>query len=460
MTACHDRKSHRHPVFVRWRPLDQGSEADTEISRSYDTTQNRRGLLTINPRSTPRGGAEWSSGTAFDEIFETNASNDDVFDASVAPALQHVLMGNTSNFFAYGHTGSGKTYTIVCQEPASNDIDRGSDGLLLMSAQRLFQGLDFNRSQDVSSETKAGQLCGVGLRMFELRGNKAYDLLDGRKECFIRQGEDGKTHIRGETEVLEGGRVRVRPIQQRACWTLPELKRELQHGLHLRSTGTSTVHDRSSRTHAMFELEIISENLVKARDGLVEAESELVPVGKAATDVYIDEMSQSLVRNDDGSFAENPERPTDHARFAKAEAQKKVHEDRVAKAQEKVFDLLRETSPIPLGGKVVFADLAGAEFYSATPSSGDRLKQTAQERQEGRQINADLLALKEVIRAWASKKTHVPFRSSTLTMVLREHFTASKTNLSSTLLTLSPANTHLQATMNTLKYGKVIGSSS
>jgi len=41
---------------------------------------------------------------------------------------------------------------------------------------------------------------------------------------------------------------------------------------------------------------------------------------------------------------------------------------------------------------------------------------------KGSKINTDLLALKEVIRAWNTNAARNPFRNSALKMVLREHF--------------------------------------
>jgi kinesin family protein 2/24 len=66
-------------------------------------------------------------------------------------------------------------------------------------------------------------------------------------------------------------------------------------------------------------------------------------------------------------------------------------------------------------------DLAGSERAQETQSNDKN------RRAEGAQINQSLLALKECIRALDSKKqgnteTHVPFRSSKLTLVLRDSF--------------------------------------
>lgn len=43
--------------------------------------------------------------------------------------------------------------------------------------------------------------------MYELRKNSAFDLLNDRCECFVREVSDGQVYIRGKTEMLEGGKV-------------------------------------------------------------------------------------------------------------------------------------------------------------------------------------------------------------------------------------------------------------
>lgn len=205
------------------------------------------------------------------------------------------------------------------------------------------------------------------------------------------------------------------------------------------------------------ELEIITKDLLDARDDVVERQSELVPAGKCATDVYIEENYRAMVKNEEGKFIPNPDYQVDQQRIDAAEARKPEFENSVRKAQEyesEVFATAARTHRC-IGGKLVFVDLAGAEFFSGT--TGTEVKQTPQEKQEGRQINTDLLALKEIIRARSLARSRIPYRSSPLTMVLREHFEASVDSHSAMILTLSPEESQYTATTNTLKYGDLVG---
>jgi hypothetical protein len=61
------------------------------------------------------------------------------------------------------------------------------------------------------------------------------------------------------------------------------------------------VHDQSSKTHAIFKLEVINRQLVEVRRALVERESELVPVGKRATDITIEEQTKAIIKSAEGT---------------------------------------------------------------------------------------------------------------------------------------------------------------
>jgi len=440
-------------VFARWRPLAQPEIESGEIVRKpISAIEAQPALVSVSIcRQASVDDRTWTSSPAFNAIFNPEDDNAKVYAAIVAPTLSSVFRGVSCTFFAYGHSGSGKTHTII----GYDYDDHKAVGLCLTAARQLFEGL-----QPINTEhgANAGQKLGVGLSLFELRKNSAFDLLNNRTECHIREGYDGKTHIRGETETLEGGRVRVRPVVKRPFWTFESLRRELIQALGRRAVGSSTVHDQSSRTHAVLELEIINQDLVDARESVIDRQSELVPVGKRATDISIEEQSKGFVRSPDGKWGPNPDYQINQQRIDAAEAEKAEFEARVKAAEERVEAVLGSSAPPCLGAKMVFVDLAGAEYHQEKGSQQLQTpKQTPQERQEGRQINTDLLALKEVIRAWSKSQPRIPFRSSPLTMVLREHFLNSEKGASAMIVTVSPAKGQYAATLNSLKYGSLVG---
>lgn len=102
---------------------------------------------------------------------------------------------------------------------------------------------------------------------------------------------------------------------------------------------------------------------------------------------------------------------------------------------------------------MTLVDLAGSERATETQSNNkNRLA-------EGAEINKSLLALKECIRALDSRKIsgnteqHVPFRTSKLTLVLRDSF-ISKAIVSKIIMIscVSPGYSSANHTINTLRY--------
>ncbi|KAL7740568.1 hypothetical protein ACLKA6_009455 [Drosophila palustris] len=97
-------------------------------------------------------------------------------------------------------------------------------------------------------------------------------------------------------------------------------------------------------------------------------------------------------------------------------------------------------------GKCSFVDLAGNERGADTQSAN------LQTRREGAEINKSLLALKECIRALSRHSTHLPFRGSKLTQVLRDSFIGGEQNRTCMIAMISPSLNSVENTLNTLRY--------
>ncbi|KAM3563914.1 hypothetical protein MY1884_001035 [Beauveria asiatica] len=443
-------------VFVRWRPLIGAETAGGSVDH-HTTAAASSPLLavTVHRRLSPSD-KPWTSASGFDAVLDSTVTNAAVFATVVLPAVPRVLAGGCCSLFAYGHSGSGKTHTVIGYDGDGNsDGDGGSGaGLCLAAAQRLFAQIT-----ERGAVEHHGPLA-IGLGVFELRQKAAFDLLNGGTRCHIRQGPDGKVHIRGETEKHADGRVRVQPLVQQPCWTFSELRNALRRALARRAVGASSVHDQSSRTHAVLSLELVNADLVAARAALVDRQSELVPVGKRATDITVAEQTRAVLRSPGGTYRPRPDYAINQALIDQVTAEKEAAEARVAEAEAVVASVYERYRDAGLGGKMMFVDLAGAEYNqdSSIVSTAAAKAQTPAEKHEARQINTDLLALKEVMRAWAmrSPRRRAPYRASPLTMVLREAFTDDAAT-AGMVVTVSPANAHHAATLNALKYGSLMG---
>ncbi|XP_028298917.1 kinesin-like protein KIF18A isoform X2 [Gouania willdenowi] len=96
--------------------------------------------------------------------------------------------------------------------------------------------------------------------------------------------------------------------------------------------------------------------------------------------------------------------------------------------------------------KMSLIDLAGSERASATNATGARLR-------EGQNINRSLLALGNVINALAnpkSKKSHIPYRDSKLTRILKDSLGGNCRTVM--IANVSPSSKSYDDSHNTLKY--------
>ncbi|KAH9385503.1 kinesin family member 2/24 [Nematocida major] len=97
-------------------------------------------------------------------------------------------------------------------------------------------------------------------------------------------------------------------------------------------------------------------------------------------------------------------------------------------------------------GIFTFVDLAGSERGTERGSECQQLLI----KREGAEINKSLLALKECIRAMDKSATHLPFRHSKLTQVLKESLVGeSKCCI---IATISPEEASTEHSLNTLRY--------
>ncbi|EEY66203.1 kinesin-like protein [Phytophthora infestans T30-4] len=108
---------------------------------------------------------------------------------------------------------------------------------------------------------------------------------------------------------------------------------------------------------------------------------------------------------------------------------------------------LREKGSGKVHGKLSLIDLAGSE------RGEDTKNHNRQRRMESAEINRSLLALKECFRALDSggRGTHIPFRASKLTQVLKDSFVNAKAR-TVMIAAVSPCASSSDHTLNTLRY--------
>ena len=96
-----------------------------------------------------------------------------------------------------------------------------------------------------------------------------------------------------------------------------------------------------------------------------------------------------------------------------------------------------------LRGKINFVDLAGSERLDKTKATGSRA-------QEGISINKSLSTLNKVIESLVTHKSHIPYRESSLTRLLKDSLGGNAKTVM--IACVSPADTNCNETINTLRW--------
>ncbi|KAM8960578.1 kinesin-like protein KIF27 [Pelodytes ibericus] len=169
----------------------------------------------------------------FDFVFGKNSAQDDVYISCIKPLLVSLIEGYNATVFAYGQTGSGKTYTIGGGHVAS--VADEEKGIIPRTIQELFQSISEHHNVEFTIKVSYIEVYKEELRdLLELETNV--------KDIHIREDEKGNTVIVGAKECQVESADEVISL--------------LEAGSAARHTSTTQMNEHSSRSHAIFTINI------------------------------------------------------------------------------------------------------------------------------------------------------------------------------------------------------------
>ncbi|XP_074305368.1 kinesin-like protein KIN-14Q [Silene latifolia] len=217
-------------VFCRCRPLHT-EEIVTGARVSVDFESARNGELIIRSNGFPRKTYK------FDAVFNPQVDQASVFE-DTAPFATSVLDGYNVCIFAYGQTGTGKTFTMEGTEE-----DRGVNYRTLSELFRLIND---------RKELFRYEIC---VSVLEVYNEQIRDLLASgiqpaavSRRLEIRQISEGVHHVPGLVEAHVSNMSEV--------WDV------LKTGSNARAVGSTTANEYSSRSHCMHCVMVKGENLL------------------------------------------------------------------------------------------------------------------------------------------------------------------------------------------------------
>ncbi|CBZ23930.1 putative kinesin [Leishmania mexicana MHOM/GT/2001/U1103] len=227
-------------VAVRCRPpnVAHGERSD-DVIVSMNPSANEVYLLDQEAAPWRLDMPLWScSGVALDGSQAMSQAG--VYEAVGRPLLQHALEGYNSTLMAYGQTGSGKTYTMMGDH--RDDEDGEGAGIIPRMCRDLFHELN-NRSFTAPSGERLSWE--VHVRYVEVYCEKISDLLNCGASVGIRE----EITPQSATFALVGARrVKVAATD--------DLLQALAIGNKWRRTASTKLNDRSSRSHALFLIDL------------------------------------------------------------------------------------------------------------------------------------------------------------------------------------------------------------
>eukprot|EP00899_Mesostigma_viride_P008142 jgi/Mesvir1/17329/Mv07723-RA.1 len=177
----------------------------------------------------------------FDKVFAPATTQLAVYQSCVAPLVQSCFDGYNATVFAYGQTGSGKTYTMG----SGNCLDALEDevGVIPRVVYDVFDAVDERIGcADVTVRCSYIEVYNEEIR--DLLGPMVAhrDIPQGVEPATIRERGDGGIVLVGVREVL--------------VTSQEDMLRLLQLGCSARTTGSTLMNQASSRSHAIFTIQL------------------------------------------------------------------------------------------------------------------------------------------------------------------------------------------------------------
>ncbi|CAJ1931207.1 unnamed protein product [Sphenostylis stenocarpa] len=213
-------------VFCRCRPLNK-AEISVGCSTVVDFDAAKDGCLGILTSGSTKKSFK------FDRVFTPKDDQVDVF-ADASSMVISVLDGYNVCIFAYGQTGTGKTFTM--------EGTPQNRGVNYRTLEHLFK-VSKERSETFSYD--------ISVSVLEVYNEQIRDLLatgQTSKRLEVKQASEGFHHVPGVVE------AKIDNINE--VWNV------LQTGNNARAVGSNNVNEHSSRSHCMLCITVKAKNLL------------------------------------------------------------------------------------------------------------------------------------------------------------------------------------------------------
>ncbi|XP_077541385.1 kinesin-like protein KIF11 [Haemaphysalis longicornis] len=221
-------------VFVRCRPPN-AMEKKTGFAKAVEVVPDRKEIL-VNDRLMPERSIRKSF--TFDRVFGPDTKQIDVYQAVMGPTIAEVMMGYNCTVFAYGQTGTGKTFTMEGERSNANLgwAEDPSAGIIPRTLQQLFEEL---HSQDLEFTIRVSFL--------ELYNEELFDLLSAHEDT---------SRLKIYEDSTRKGSVIIHGLEEITVHNREEVFFILEKGAAKRQTAATLLNATSSRSHTVFSVTV------------------------------------------------------------------------------------------------------------------------------------------------------------------------------------------------------------
>uniref|UniRef100_A0A8C4HTB7 Kinesin-like protein n=1 Tax=Dicentrarchus labrax TaxID=13489 RepID=A0A8C4HTB7_DICLA len=247
-----DEKGRNIQVVVRCRPFNTMERKSSH--GVIDCDPNRKEVMVKTGGMNDKASRKTYT---FDMVFGPAAKQIDVYRSVVCPILDEVIMGYNCTVFAYGQTGTGKTFTMEGERSPDEQFTWEEDplaGIIPRTLHQIFEKLSEN-----------GTEFSVKVSLLEIYNEELFDLLSPTEDVTERlQLFDDPRNKRG---------VVVKGLEEVTVHNKDEVYQILERGSAKRRTASTLMNAYSSRSHSVFSVTIHMKEITL--DG-----EELVKIGK------------------------------------------------------------------------------------------------------------------------------------------------------------------------------------
>ncbi|KAL5545811.1 hypothetical protein UlMin_005498 [Ulmus minor] len=183
----------------------------------------------------------------FDKVFGPSAQQKDLYEQAVIPIVHEVLEGFNCTIFAYGQTGTGKTYTMEGECKRAKSGPKGElppeAGVIPRAVKQIFDTLEGQHAE-----------YSVKVTFLELYNEEITDLLAPEEISRVNVEEKQKKQL----PLMEDGKggVLVRGLEEEIVTSASEIFTLLERGSAKRRTAETFLNKQSSRSHSLFSITI------------------------------------------------------------------------------------------------------------------------------------------------------------------------------------------------------------